>query len=77
MLIVVGDFNVWVDVEGDRDAKKLLTLMHAYGLTQLIREPTHIAGHTLDHLYVNKHQIDLQHEVINDTFNIRTDCQAS
>ena len=73
VLIVVGDFNVWVDVEGDKDAKKLLTLMNAYGLTQLIREPTHIAGHTLDHLYVNKHQIDLQHEVINDTFNIRTD----
>ena len=40
-LLVVGDFNIWVDVERDGDAKKLTTLMSAYGLSQLIKEPTH------------------------------------
>ena len=28
-------------IEEDRDAKKLLSVMNAYGFTQLIEEPTH------------------------------------
>ena len=45
-LLVVGDFNIWIDVESSRDAKKLSTLLSAYGLSQLIKEPTHKEGHT-------------------------------
>ena len=33
VLLVVGDFNIWVDLEGNRDAKQLRTLMSAYGLS--------------------------------------------
>ena len=61
-LLVVGDFNVWMDVEGNRDAKKLRTLMNAYGLSQQIHEPTHKSGHTLDRLYNNEHLLKLKIE---------------
>ena len=73
MLLVMGDFNVWVDVERNSDAKKLTTLMSAYGLSQLIKESTHKEGHTLDHLYHNKHMFTLSHTVHKDTFGISTD----
>ena len=45
----------------------LLSLMNAYGLSQLITEPTHRNGHTLDHLYVNQFQIKTNHEVMGET----------
>ena len=62
--IVVGDFNVWIDVEDDIDTRRLLTLMNAYGLNQLIKVPTHVAGHTLDHVYVNEQQISFTCNVL-------------
>ena len=49
IILLTGDFNVWVDLPNARHNKKLINLMNAYGLFQLVREPTHIAGHTLDH----------------------------
>ena len=73
VLIVVGDFNVWFEVEGDNDAKKLRTLMNAYGLNQMIQEPTHREGHTLDHVYVNDSQTELKLTVQEGTFGITTD----
>ena len=41
MLLVMGDFNVWADIEDDGDAQNLSTLMNTYGLNQMIHEPTH------------------------------------
>ena len=32
-LLVVGDFNVWAEVENDRDVKRLFSVMSPYGLT--------------------------------------------
>jgi exonuclease III len=72
-LIIVGDFNIWTDVQGNKDAKKLSTLMSAYGLTQLITESTHRGGHTLDHVYINQQTTNLEHEVLQDTFGLTTD----
>ena len=40
--ILVGDFNVWVDDANNSDTKKMLKLMNAYGLSQIIKEPTHV-----------------------------------
>ena len=71
-IILVGDFNVWVDVEGNLDAKKLLKVMNTFGLSQLIHEPTHDDGHTLDHVYVNKYQLDLNVHV-EERLGVRTD----
>ena len=60
--LVMGDFNVWVDVENDADAQKLTTLMSACWLTQMVHGFTHRAGHTLDHVYVNQFELELQPE---------------
>ena len=73
VLIVVGDFNVWFEKEGNNDTKKLRTLMNAYGLNQMIQEPTHRGGHTLDHIYVNDSQTKLKYSVQEGTFGITTD----
>ena len=71
-VIIVGDFNVWVDVQDNTDTKRLLTLMNAYGFTQLIHEPTHVGGHTLDHVYANESEIKLNYKV-EERFDISTD----
>ena len=47
-LIVVGDYNIHVDVPNDTDALKFLDLLQSLGLEQHVTEPTHIRGHTLD-----------------------------
>ena len=73
VLIVVGDFNVWIEVEGDPDAKKLRTLMNAYGLTQIIQEATNRSGHTLDHVNINDSQFTGKYSVHDGTYGITTD----
>jgi endonuclease/exonuclease/phosphatase (EEP) superfamily protein YafD len=72
-LVVVGDFNVWADVEDDRDYLRLLSVMNSFGLSQLIHEPTHKSGHTLDHVYINQHSLTLDHLVHDESFGISTD----
>ena len=72
-IMLVGDFNVWVDIEGDKNANQLSTLMSACGLEQQVAEPTHRDGHTLDHVYVNEFQMTLKHQVIHDTLGLTTD----
>ena len=47
-VIIVGDFNIHVDVKDDPDAMKFADLLSSLGLNQLVSEPTHIHGHTLD-----------------------------
>ena len=69
-IIIVGDFNVWVDVQEDKEAIMLLNLMNGYGLTQLIHESTHRGGHTLDHVYVNQCQVSINCEVISDSLGV-------
>ena len=70
ILIIVGDFNLWIDVEGDADAEKVVSLMNAYGLSQIVDKQTHREGHTLDHVYVNPFQLDLKCDILDDTFEI-------
>ena len=73
IVVVVGDFNVWIEEDNAIDTTKLLTLMNAYGLNQSIEEPTHKAGHTLDHLYFNEFQIEIEHEVLAEELGLTTD----
>lgn len=72
-VMIIGDFNVWVDEEDDPNSKQLLTLMSSYGLTQQVLEPTHRGGHTLDQIYVNKFQVNVRHEVLSETMGMTTD----
>ena len=72
-LLVVGDFNVWVERQDDQDAKRLILLMNTYGLTQKVKYPTHREGHTLDHVYVNDFQLEIECEVLSDAQGMTTD----
>ena len=66
-LLLVGDFNVWVDVEDDINAKHMRTVMNALGLNQQVVGPTHRGGHKLDQIYVNEFQLDIKHLVMKET----------
>ena len=61
-LVIFGDFNVWVDMETS-DAKRVLSLLSSFGLNQLVKDPTHEAGHTLDLLFINDHQLTVSQYV--------------
>ena len=73
VMLIVGDFNVWVDVEENAEANQLISLMSTYGLNQIVEEPTQEKGHTLDQVYVNECQLEVNHRVINDTMGLITD----
>lgn len=47
-LIILGDFNIHVDIMDDPDSLRLLDLLDSVGLRQHINQSTHIHGHTLD-----------------------------
>ena len=72
-VMIVGDFNLWVDEKDDKDSEKVLTLMNKYGLFQLVDKPTHREGHTLDHVYINPLQTDIEIKVIEETLGLTTD----
>ena len=44
-LLVLGDFNIHVDVPNDIDAVKFLGLLESLGLEQHVPEPTYIWSH--------------------------------
>ncbi len=52
-LLIVGDFNIHVDVLNNSSAKKFSALLDSFGLVQHVSDPTHDGGagkirHTLD-----------------------------
>ena len=72
-LLFVGDFNVWIDMENDKNADHLRTIMNACGMNQQVAQSTHRCGHTLDHIYFNEFQITVEHQVITDNLGLTTD----
>ncbi|XP_030839377.1 uncharacterized protein LOC105441144 [Strongylocentrotus purpuratus] len=55
-ILLVGDYNIWVDVQDDSKARQFLNLLSTYGMKQHVREPTHDHGHTLDLLITREHE---------------------
>ena len=53
--MIIGDLNFHLDVLDDSNTVKLQNLLSEFGLTQHIKEPTHILGHTLDVLISRNH----------------------
>lgn len=50
-MIVCGDLNVC----GQRERKNRITRhLLTYGLTQLVKEPTHVRGRQIDHIYLKE-----------------------
>ena len=58
-MILLGDFNVWGELLDDPETDMLYNLMSSFGYSQIVSDPTHICGHTLDHIYINRFQIQL------------------
>ena len=57
-LILIGDFNVHWDCEGDSKRMELATLLNDYDLVQHVKGPTHERGHALD-LLITRQEDDL------------------
>ncbi len=47
-LLIVGDFNIHVDIPRDPNVIRFLDLLSSIGLHQHVDKPTHTSGHTLD-----------------------------
>ncbi|CAJ1053038.1 RNA-directed DNA polymerase from mobile element jockey [Xyrichtys novacula] len=47
-VIVVGDFNIHIDVENDSLSISFRSLLDSIGFTQCVHRPTHCFNHTLD-----------------------------
>lgn len=48
LVIIGGDFNIWVDRPDLRVPREFQTLLEEFGLVQRVSGPTHGGGHTLD-----------------------------
>ena len=47
-LLIVGDFNLHVNIPSDPNASKFLDLLSSMGLDQHVDKPAHVSGNTLD-----------------------------
>ena len=47
-LLILGDFNIHMDLPDDTDCKNMSDLLESMGLIQHVLQPTHELGHTLD-----------------------------
>ena len=63
-IILVGDYNIWVDVQDDSKARQFLNLLSTYGMKQHVREPTYDHGHTLDLLITREHENVISNVVV-------------
>src|ERR1044071_10441506 len=53
-LLILGDFNLHIDVSNDFYSSEFLTLLQTFDLCQHITSPTHSSGHILDLLISRK-----------------------
>ena len=63
---VLGDFNIHFEKLCDPAALKLKKLLHEHSLTQLVNEPTHSGGHTLDLVITRDSQREMYTTVVSD-----------
>ena len=54
--IICGDINIHLDKKSDSNSQKFNDLISSYGLNQLVDEPTHKSGHTLD-IVIGSHNV--------------------
>ena len=64
-IVILGDFNVHFESE-DKNSTDLADLLHQYGLSQTVKEPTRISGHTLDLIFSNPYSLPLLTNVSKD-----------
>ena len=62
-IVLWGDFNIHVEKQDDSLAINFLHLMETLGFKQLINQPTHLAGGTLDLIFI-RHTNDVNNVVV-------------
>ena len=58
-LLIVGDFNIHYEATRDSQVRAFRSLLDAMNLHQLVQEPTHEKGHTLDLLLTREDEADM------------------
>ena len=53
-LLILGDFNIRLNLSTDADTVKFVDLLESLGLEQHLRRPTHTHGHTLNFVITRK-----------------------
>jgi exonuclease III len=71
--IILGDLNFHLDLPDNRETKKFNSCLDACGMRQLVSEPTHVAGHTLDVMIIRDNDnivsnIEIQDPGLSDSF---------
>jgi hypothetical protein len=71
--IILGDLNFHLDLPDNRETKKFNSCLDACGMRQLVSEPTHVAGHTLDVVIIRDNDnivsnIEIQDPGLSDSF---------
>uniref|UniRef100_A0A8P4KLV1 Reverse transcriptase domain-containing protein n=1 Tax=Dicentrarchus labrax TaxID=13489 RepID=A0A8P4KLV1_DICLA len=61
-VIIVGDFNIHVDVNNDSLSNAFISLLDSIGFYQSVNKPTHCFNHTLD--LVLSYGIDIEHLIV-------------
>ena len=59
-LVLLGDFNVHFENNESGEVKKLLDITSSFGLSQFVVGPTHKLGHTLDLIFANSFDLQIQ-----------------
>ena len=65
-LVILGDFNLHVNKVFEPDIIQFNEILSTFGLSQLIDQPTHVSGNTLDLLITNKNETEIKDIVIDD-----------
>ena len=50
-IMIMGDFNIWIDDMNNKDANTYLRAMESLGLEQHVTFSTHSKDHTFDHVF--------------------------
>ena len=59
-LVLTGDFNVHFEDSSSGNVKKLIDITSSFGLSQFVVGPSHKFGHTLDLLFANSFDFQMQ-----------------
>ena len=66
-IIFLGDFNLHVNKAYESDVIRFNEILGTFGLNQLIQEPTHISGNTLDLIITNPDEIQIDDILVDHT----------
>ena len=69
-VILCGDFNIHVEQPSSREVVKLLQVTESFSYCQIVSNPTHLHGGTIDLVFDNSNLIDLQSVTVHDYLNI-------